>query len=200
VVTHDRGKIGKDNLLTRKEVKSMRKRWIHLAVVLVALAFAGACICQPQVVKPKEEVPMVTPPAEKKAEEPVVAPKPEVKEKEVIEAPKEVYPLEDIHFAFDDYSLTDTAKAILDKNAAWMKNNPDSKVLIEGNCDERGTIEYNLALGERRANSAKKYLVNLGVKESQLSTISYGKEKPLDPGHNEEAWAKNRRDHFAIAK
>jgi len=182
----------------------MKKHWIHLMVVLAALAFVAACVCQPQVVKPPEAAKPV-PPAEKKVQEEVVAaPKPaEVKEAEVKEeAPmkEEVSPLEDIFFAFDDYSLTDTAKATLDKNAAWMKNNSNTKVRIEGNCDERGTNEYNMTLGERRANSAKKYLIKLGSKESLLSTISYGEEKPLDPGHNEEAWAKNRRDHFAIAK
>ena len=75
---------------------------------------------------------------------------------------------------------------------------PKVKIQIEGHCDERGTAEYNLALGERRSNSAKKYLISLGVPEGRISTISYGKEKPLDPGHNEEAWAKNRRDHFII--
>ena len=181
----------------------MKKRWIHLMVVLAALAFAAACVCQPQVVKPTEAAKPV-PPAEKIVQEEVVAaPKPaEVKEAEVKEdvMKEEVSPLEDIHFAFDDYSLTDTAKATLEKNAAWMKNNPNNKVLIEGNCDERGTNEYNMALGERRANSGKKYLSKLGVKEEQLATVSYGEEKPFDPGHNEEAWAKNRRDHYAIAK
>jgi peptidoglycan-associated lipoprotein len=200
VVTHGRGKIGENNLLIRKEVKSMKKRWIHLAVILAVLAFVGACICQPQVVKPKEEPAKVAPP-EKKAEEPEVAPKPaEVKEAEVKEEAKEVSPLEDIYFAFDDYSLTDPAKATLEKNAAWMKNNLNTKVRIEGNCDERGTNEYNMALGERRANSAKKYLINLGVKESQLSIVSYGEEKPVCTEHNEECWTKNRRDHFAIVK
>ena len=77
-------------------------------------------------------------------------------------------------------------------------NNPQKEVVIEGHCDERGTEEYNIALGERRANSAKKYLINLGVNPSQLSTISFGEEKPADPGHNEEAWAKNRRDEFVV--
>ena len=72
------------------------------------------------------------------------------------------------------------------------------KIQIEGHCDERGTVEYNLALGERRANSAKRYLTSLGIPENRISTISYGKERPLDPGHNEEAWTKNRRAHFVI--
>jgi len=79
-----------------------------------------------------------------------------------------------------------------------MKKNPGAKVQIEGHCDERGTPEYNLALGQRRADSTKKYLVNLGIDGSRLSTISYGEEKPADPGHNEAAWAKNRRAVFDI--
>jgi peptidoglycan-associated lipoprotein len=79
-----------------------------------------------------------------------------------------------------------------------LKKYPKVKVQIEGHCDERGTIEYNLALGERRANSTKKYLISLGISADRISTISYGKERPLDPGHNEEAWAKNRRAHIVV--
>ncbi|MEN6624337.1 MAG: OmpA family protein [Smithella sp.] len=78
-----------------------------------------------------------------------------------------------------------------------MKNKV-AGIVVEGNCDERGTAEYNMALGQKRAQEAKKYLVNLGVKGSAIKTVSYGKEKPVDPGHDEEAWAKNRRDHFVI--
>ena len=106
--------------------------------------------------------------------------------------------LKDIHFDFDKYDIRPEDAEILKGNAAVLQKNPTVKIQIEGHCDERGTSEYNLALGERRANSAKKYLVSLGIAESRVSTISYGKEKPLDPGHNEEAWAKNRRDHFII--
>ncbi len=106
--------------------------------------------------------------------------------------------LKDIHFDFDRYNIRPGDAEILRENAALLKKNPKVKIQIEGNCDERGTTEYNLALGERRANSAKKYLVSLGISESRISTISYGKERPLDPGHNEEAWAKNRRDHTII--
>jgi peptidoglycan-associated lipoprotein len=87
---------------------------------------------------------------------------------------------------------------ILKENFALLKKYPVMKFQIEGHCDERGTGEYNLALGERRANSAKNYLVSLGISAARISTISYGKERPLDPGHNEEAWAKNRRDHFVV--
>ena len=102
----------------------------------------------------------------------------------------------DIFFAFDSSALSPEAQEQLKQNASWIQKNAVQAVVIEGHCDERGTDEYNIALGERRANSAKQYLVTLGVTDSKLSTISYGEEKPFDPGHNEEAWAKNRRDHF----
>ncbi len=105
---------------------------------------------------------------------------------------------ENIHFAFDEFSLRPEAKETLKKIADWMLKNTGNQLLIEGHCDERGTSEYNLALGERRANSAKKYLVQLGVSPRRISTISYGEEKPLDPRSTEEAWAKNRRCHFLI--
>lgn len=105
---------------------------------------------------------------------------------------------EDIHFDFDKYDLSAHAREILANKAYFLKQYPSTKILIEGHCDERGTSEYNLALGERRANSAKQYLVQLGISEDRISTISYGKERPLDPGHNEAAWAKNRRAHFVI--
>ncbi len=104
----------------------------------------------------------------------------------------------DIHFDYDDFSIRPDAKEILNNIAEWMLQNTSSYVLVEGHCDDRGTNEYNLALGERRAKSAKKYLVQLGVSQKRISTISYGEEKPLDPAQNEAAWAKNRRDHFLI--
>jgi peptidoglycan-associated lipoprotein len=106
--------------------------------------------------------------------------------------------LKDIHFDFDKYDIRPGDAEILKGNAALLMKHPTVKIQIEGHCDERGTIEYNLALGERRASSAKKYLISLGIPADRISTISYGKEKPLDPEHNEEAWAKNRRDHLII--
>ena len=106
--------------------------------------------------------------------------------------------LKDIHFDFDKYDIRPGDTEILKENAALLIKYPKVKIQIEGHCDERGTVEYNLALGERRANSAKKYLISLGVKADRISTISYGKERPLDPGHDEEAWAKNRRAHEVI--
>ncbi len=107
-------------------------------------------------------------------------------------------PFADIHFDFDKSLIEDGDKPTLQKIATYLKQHPRAGVRIEGNCDERGTPEYNMALGERRAESAKNYLIGLGVPTNKISTISFGKEKPLDPGHSEEAWTKNRRDHFDI--
>jgi len=105
---------------------------------------------------------------------------------------------EDIHFDFDGFFLTDKAKEILAKKVSWFLDNPGVKIEIEGHCDERGTNEYNMALGERRANSAMKYLIIAGVKVDRISTISYGEERPLDAGQNEDTWTKNRRAYFRI--
>ena len=107
-------------------------------------------------------------------------------------------PISDINFDFDNYSIRPDAREILQANANYLLKNRVSSVIIEGHCDERGTAEYNMALGERRAQETKKYLVNLGVNESIMKTISYGAERPLDPESNEEAWAKNRRAHFVV--
>jgi len=188
----------------------MKRQWMFLITVMGFFFMLMAYSCTKEIkptMKPAEEAVKPVPPAEKKiGEEMIAAKKPgEVRETEIEEAMQqkpveEVSPLNDIYFAFDDYDLSAAAQTILQKNASLIKNNPRAKVQIEGHCDERGTNEYNIALGERRANSAKKYLIKLEVNESQLSTISYGEEKPLDPGHNEEAWAKNRRDHFTILK
>jgi len=104
--------------------------------------------------------------------------------------------LSDVYFDFDSYNLTSEAKGTLEGNAREMKRVTAGNVTIEGHCDERGTRAYNLALGEKRANAAKDYLVALGVSASRINTVSYGKERPFDDGHNESAWAKNRRGHF----
>ncbi len=119
-----------------------------------------------------------------------------LKEKELAE--KEASRFEDVNFDYDQFNLKPQAREILRKHADWLLEYPNFSVVIEGHCDERGTNEYNLALGERRATSAMEYLVNLGVDKKRLTTISYGEELPLDPGHNEEAWAKNRRAHFVV--
>jgi peptidoglycan-associated lipoprotein len=106
--------------------------------------------------------------------------------------------LKDIHFDFDKYNIRPGDAEILKENAALLSNYPTAKIQIEGHCDERGTVEYNLALGERRADNTRKYLNSLGVSSDRISTISYGKERPLDPRHNEEAWTKNRRAHCIV--
>ena len=111
---------------------------------------------------------------------------------------REMFENEDILFEFDSASLSVEAQEILRAKAAWLRENPRARVIIEGHCDERGTNEYNLALGDRRAFSAKAFLVDLGIDESRLTTISYGEEKPIASGSTEEAWAKNRRAHFVI--
>jgi peptidoglycan-associated lipoprotein len=107
-----------------------------------------------------------------------------------------VSPFKDILFDFDQSLIREDARPVLAAIAEYMKKNPGAKLVVEGHCDERGTAEYNMALGERRAESARTYLVSLGVPAGSLSTVSFGKERPLDPGHNEDAWAKNRRGHF----
>jgi peptidoglycan-associated lipoprotein len=106
--------------------------------------------------------------------------------------------LKDIHFDFDKYDIRPGDAKTLDGNAGWLKSNPSHLVLIEGHCDERGTNEYNLALGERRAKSTMNYLVSQGVQASRITIISYGEERPVCNEHNEECWAKNRRAHFLV--
>lgn len=107
-------------------------------------------------------------------------------------------PLKPIFFELDSSDIDPMAKATLDADAPLLKRYPSWVVTIEGHCDERGTAEYNLALGERRAIAARAYLVSLGISADRLKTVSYGKEFPFDPGHDDTAWAKNRRAHFVI--
>ncbi len=114
------------------------------------------------------------------------------------EAP--VADMEQIHFAFNQVTLSPEARDTLAANAALLQAIPGMRVSIEGHCDERGSDEYNLALGERRAQAAMKYLVALGVDKDRLTTVSYGEEQPLDPANNEEAWTKNRRDEFKVVR
>jgi peptidoglycan-associated lipoprotein len=107
---------------------------------------------------------------------------------------------EKIYFDYDKSELKSEARAVLKKKAEWLRNNLDFSARIEGHCDERGTNEYNLALGERRANAAWRFLNALGISGSRLTTISYGEERPADPGQNDDAWSKNRRDEFKLLK
>ena len=116
-------------------------------------------------------------------------------------APVQESAFENIYFDFDKSDLRQDARDVISKNAnILLKDKPNIKIQISGNCDERGSAEYNLALGERRAKSAEQYLITLGVAPDRISTISYGKEKPAVEGHDEAAWAKNRRDEFTIVQ
>jgi peptidoglycan-associated lipoprotein len=109
-------------------------------------------------------------------------------------------PLADVRFEYDSATLTDAARATLDTHVVWLQSHRDTRVTVEGHCDARGTVEYNLALGEQRARATRDYLVSLGVAAERLRTVSFGKEQPVDPAPTEEAYAKNRRAHFAVAR
>jgi peptidoglycan-associated lipoprotein len=124
-------------------------------------------------------------------------PLPDVPEETIYIEPTERFA--DIHFDFDKYVIKDIDETTLEDVASWLRENPDSRMLIEGHCDERGTNEYNMALGEQRALAARRYLVGLGIDPNRLTTISYGEERPLVMGSNEAAWAQNRRDHFDVS-
>lgn len=103
-----------------------------------------------------------------------------------------------IYFGYDSYALTGEARNSLKSNADWLKANPNGRVQIEGHCDERGTNEYNMALGDRRANAVRGYLMKMGIDRGRIDTISYGEERPADVGHDESAWARNRRAVFVV--
>ncbi len=112
--------------------------------------------------------------------------------------PEEGGPLQDVHFAYDSYELSEEARDILAANAEWLRNNSAVSVEIEGHCDERGTVEYNLALGAKRARAVKEFLTDAGISPQRLSTISYGEELPLCREPTESCWARNRRAHFVL--
>ena len=166
-----------------------KKKWIYLALLLVIPGLLFSVSCQKKVVD-------ATP--EPVAEEPEPEPEPEPKEEVVVYKAPAVVMQEDIYFDFDKSTLTPAAQDSLLRKAEWLRENPDATVTVEGHCDERGTNEYNLALGDRRAESAKAFLADLGIDPARLTTISYGEERPVDPRSTEEAWAKNRRAHFVV--
>jgi peptidoglycan-associated lipoprotein len=120
------------------------------------------------------------------------------RQKSLGEEGRQATALQPIFFDYDQYDLTPEAIEILKKTGKFLAKNPAINIRIEGNCDERGTPEYNLALGERRANIARQYLINLGISGERITIISYGEETPLDPGRDEAAWSKNRRDDFRV--
>jgi len=131
------------------------------------------------------------PPPPPAAPAPVVVPP-------VVPAPAAPEKLESIYFDFDKYVIKPEFRDALKRNAEWLRENPNAKVVIEGNCDERGTNEYNMALGQRRADAAAKYLMDLGIAKDRVSTVSFGEEKPICTESNEACWSKNRRDDFRV--
>ncbi len=166
----------------------MRNILLLLALGAFVLAFIG---CPPPPPPPPEPPPVevdTTPPPPVVVEEPEPPPKPVLQETQ----------FQTVYFDLDKYELRADAKAALDANFALLQNFTDAIVKIEGHCDERGTIEYNLSLGEKRANAVMDYLVGQGIAPARLSVISFGKERPADAGHNEAAWDKNRRTEFRI--
>ena len=184
--------------------------WRGLAPLLVisGLMLVASCAKKPVVSEPAV-TPAVEEEAEAKrlaAEEEARAAQKALEEQRLREQARERKELsererflnEDIHFEFDRSRLLPDAQEILGRKAKWLRAHPDVSCIIEGHCDERGTNEYNMALGDRRARSAKSFLVDMGIARGRLTTISYGEERPVDPRHNEEAWAKNRRAHFVI--
>jgi peptidoglycan-associated lipoprotein len=199
------------------EIMTKRYWWRGLAILLVIpwLMLAASCAK-----KPVKVAPVVTPEVDEEAEARRLAAEKEaearrlaaeekaraLEEERLREQARERKELaererffdEDIHFEYDKSRLLPEAKEILTHKAGWLEAHPDVSVIIEGHCDERGTNEYNMALGDRRAGSAKSFLIDMGITPERLTTISYGEERPVDPEHNEEAWAKNRRAHFVI--
>ena len=168
------------------------------AISFLVLACAGlllsGCPKKATNVAPEEE-----PPAPRYRAEPAQSPQPEAS-RVVPEERSEPAPLvfENVNFDYDRSELTAAARDILANHARLLRDNASVRILVEGHCDERGTIEYNLALGERRADTVLRYLGSLGVERSRLSTISYGKERPIDEGHSENSWFRNRRAEFKI--
>ena len=182
---------------------------IALAIACSALFLMTSCATQKEAT-----VEEVTPPpagpseaeiqaareAEEKAAQERMVQEERRKEEALVRQEMQDFESDHIYFDFDKSELTAEARNVLVKKAEYLKRNPNYAVRIDGNCDERGTNEYNLALGERRAHAAMDFLATLGVPEYRMSTISYGEEKPLDSGNDEDAWARNRNDQFNLVK
>ncbi|HEX9023027.1 MAG TPA: peptidoglycan-associated lipoprotein Pal [Geobacteraceae bacterium] len=176
---------------------------LMLASVGVIMMAASGC-ANKEVVKKEEPIAQQTARTKVEAAKPAKpAVKPAAEQMKPVEVKNEktskaVEALETIYFGFDKSDLSQASRDALTKNAATLKATSGAKVRIEGNCDERGSAEYNLALGERRAKTAMQYLITLGIPADRLSVVSYGKERPAVQGHDEAAWAKNRRDDFVV--
>lgn len=187
-----------------------RKTLLMVAAVVVLAVGVGACKKKPPVARPMPPPPVSTnnpppplpPPPPKPVAEPVLMP-PEPMVDDTIGSKSlddlnRDSPLKPLFYELDSADVSPAGQQTLQENAAVLKKYPAWQVTIEGHCDERGTAEYNLALGERRAVAAKNYMVSLGIPADKIRTVSYGKEFPFDAGHDDAAWSKNRRAHFVI--
>jgi peptidoglycan-associated lipoprotein len=172
-----------------------RKAWMCLALLVIVPAMLFTAACGKKAATDADTATKMEP--AKAPAAPAVDPKAEA-EKRAKEMALNEFLHENVNFEFDSAVLTAMGQQVLQRKAAWLNANPSASVTIEGHCDERGTNEYNLALGERRAASAKAFLVDLGIAAARLKTVSYGEERPLDPASTEEAWAKNRRAQFKL--
>ena len=167
---------------------------VKLALVAGAVLSISACASRPKpsLLAPTEPSPPMARETPPPMTETPAGPVPGSTQDFVINAGDRVY------FDFDSYTVRADGTAVLDRQAEWLRHYPGVRVRIEGNCDERGTREYNFALGARRANAVKEYLVGRGVSGARIETVSYGKERPIDPGENEDAWGHNRNGHTAL--
>ncbi len=179
----------------------MKRFLIYALTIVLVFSLAVSCKKKPKEVPPpppqQQEQPVV-----EKVEPPVVQ-EPQLTEEEMflqksLDQINREKPLGTVYFDYDRALVREDAKPVLDANASWLKKFRTAKVLVEGHCDERGTEEYNLALGEKRAKSAQDYLLSLGIASDRIKIISYGKSQPIDPGHNEAAWQMNRRAQFVV--
>jgi peptidoglycan-associated lipoprotein len=168
-------------------MRAIRSILLGLLILVVAVSIgAVGCSKKPRASTDVTTTTPVTPPSE---DQPPTNDSPDVE-------PTTPMELSDVFFDYDKSNLRDDARRTLDQDGKYLVDNSSTRVLLEGHCDERGSVEYNLALGERRAQSVRNYLVQFGVDASRLSTISYGEERPFAQGHGEEAWGQNRRVHF----
>jgi peptidoglycan-associated lipoprotein len=188
----------------------MTRVWGTAVLLLMVMSVAGCGKKQAPIARPvpppfpgATTTPASRPPAPPEpVTEPTIVPPEPVRDDTIASASLDDLnrnsPLKPVFFEYDSSDLSPDAQRALDDNAATMKKYPSWAVTIEGHCDERGTAEYNLALGERRSVAARAYLVSLGIPADRLRTVSYGKEFPFDPGHDEGAFRKNRRAHFVV--
>ncbi|MBN1545164.1 MAG: peptidoglycan-associated lipoprotein Pal [Syntrophaceae bacterium] len=194
--------------------KSMLRMGLAMVMILGLLMFIQACAKEPVVKEDIAQPPQAVQVPKEQADTgelaklgktvsdeatPAAAGKSERLGYFVVSTPAGDYVFYDIHFDFDKYNIRPDDRDALNRYAKWFKDNPKYNVLIEGHCDEVGTVEYNLALGERRADTTRKYLIDMGVGAARIKTVSYGEEFPLDSSQTEEAFAKNRRAHFVVS-